>query len=117
MICFLCSYVQRDNVTLKSAKDYIEASKKHIQEIIEDFKAQVTLKSVIPRGSTAIIGSKGYKIQQRKKSSRSYGVILCRLSSQTERKTQCPVQSQPSRRMEMTPRVDQRSQTWLSSVL
>ncbi|XP_023688287.1 vigilin [Paramormyrops kingsleyae] len=54
-----------DRVTLKGAKDCVEAAKRRIQEIIEDLEAQVTVECAIPqRYHRAIMGPKGSRIQQ-----------------------------------------------------
>lgn len=51
-------------VTLKGAKDCVEAAKKRIQEIIEDLESQVTVEVAIPqRYHRAIMGPKGCRIQ------------------------------------------------------
>ncbi|XP_060922029.1 vigilin [Limanda limanda] len=51
-------------VTLKGAKDCVEAAKKRIQEIIEDLESQVSLEVAIPqRYHRAIMGPKGCRIQ------------------------------------------------------
>ncbi|XP_031707463.1 vigilin [Anarrhichthys ocellatus] len=51
-------------VTLKGAKDCVEAAKKRIQEIIEDLESQVSVEVAIPqRYHRAIMGPKGCRIQ------------------------------------------------------
>ncbi|XP_032367204.1 vigilin [Etheostoma spectabile] len=51
-------------VTLKGAKDCVEAAKKRIQEIIEDLESQVNVEVIIPqRFHRAIMGPKGCRIQ------------------------------------------------------
>uniref|UniRef100_A0A3B4YBA6 Vigilin n=1 Tax=Seriola lalandi dorsalis TaxID=1841481 RepID=A0A3B4YBA6_SERLL len=51
-------------VTLKGAKDCVEAAKKRIQEIIEDLESQVSVEVAIPqRCHRAIMGPKGCRIQ------------------------------------------------------
>ncbi|CAI5668925.1 vigilin [Oreochromis niloticus] len=51
-------------VTLKGAKDCVEAAKKRIQEIIEDLESQVTVEVAIPqRYHRAVMGPKGCRIQ------------------------------------------------------
>ncbi|XP_044196838.1 vigilin [Thunnus albacares] len=51
-------------VTLKGAKDCVEAAKKRIQEIIEDLESQVSVEVAIPqRHHRAIMGPKGCRIQ------------------------------------------------------
>uniref|UniRef100_A0A8C6XVP3 Vigilin n=1 Tax=Naja naja TaxID=35670 RepID=A0A8C6XVP3_NAJNA len=57
--------VQSDRVTLKGAKDCVEAAKKRILEIIGDLEAQVVLECIIPqRYHRVVMGAKGYKVQQ-----------------------------------------------------
>ncbi|KAL2079597.1 hypothetical protein ACEWY4_025341 [Coilia grayii] len=54
-----------DRITLKGAKDCVEAAKRRIQEIIEDLEAQVTVEVAIPqRHHRAVMGPKGCRIQQ-----------------------------------------------------
>uniref|UniRef100_A0A3Q3GVM4 Vigilin n=1 Tax=Labrus bergylta TaxID=56723 RepID=A0A3Q3GVM4_9LABR len=51
-------------VTLKGAKDCVDAAKKRIQEIIEDLESQVSMEVAIPqRFHRAIMGPKGFRIQ------------------------------------------------------
>ncbi|KAM6959618.1 vigilin [Tautogolabrus adspersus] len=51
-------------VTLKGAKDCVDAAKKRIQEIIEDLESQVSMEVAIPqRYHRAIMGPKGFRIQ------------------------------------------------------
>ncbi|KAM9717681.1 vigilin isoform 1-T2 [Menidia menidia] len=51
-------------VTLKGAKECVEAAKKRIQEIIEDLESQVSVEVAIPqRYHRAIMGPKGCRIQ------------------------------------------------------
>ncbi|KAM9424720.1 LOW QUALITY PROTEIN: vigilin [Pholidichthys leucotaenia] len=51
-------------VTLKGAKDCVEAAKKRIQEIIEDLESQVSMEVAIPqRYHRAVMGPKGCRIQ------------------------------------------------------
>ncbi|XP_006875270.1 PREDICTED: vigilin isoform X2 [Chrysochloris asiatica] len=65
MVSFPRSGTQSDKVTLKGAKDCVEAAKKRIQEIIEDLEAQVTLECAIPqRFHRSVMGPKGTRIQQ-----------------------------------------------------
>ncbi|XP_056156348.1 vigilin [Lampris incognitus] len=55
---------QSQRVTLKGAKDCVEAAKRRIQEIIEDLESQVTLEVAIPqRYHRAVMGPKGCRIQ------------------------------------------------------
>ncbi|XP_062305894.1 vigilin [Osmerus eperlanus] len=54
-----------ERVTLKGAKDCVEAAKRRIQEIIEDLEAQVSVDVAVPqRYHRAIMGPKGCRIQQ-----------------------------------------------------
>ncbi|XP_069025979.1 vigilin [Embiotoca jacksoni] len=56
--------VNSQRVTLKGAKDCVEAAKKRIQEIIEDLESQVSMEVAIPqRYHRAIMGPKGCRIQ------------------------------------------------------
>uniref|UniRef100_A0A452FNH9 Vigilin n=1 Tax=Capra hircus TaxID=9925 RepID=A0A452FNH9_CAPHI len=65
MVSFPRSGTQSDKVTLKGAKDCVEAAKKRIQEIIEDLEAQVTMECTIPQKfHRSVMGPKGSKIQQ-----------------------------------------------------
>ncbi|XP_056420711.1 vigilin [Hyla sarda] len=64
-VSFPRSGVQSDRVTLKGAKECVEAAKKRIQDIIEDLEAQVTMECMIPqRFHRSIMGPKGTRIQQ-----------------------------------------------------
>uniref|UniRef100_H0V7G7 Vigilin n=1 Tax=Cavia porcellus TaxID=10141 RepID=H0V7G7_CAVPO len=65
MVSFPRSGTQSDKVTLKGAKDCVEAAKKRIQEIIEDLEAQVTMECAIPQKfHRSVMGPKGSRIQQ-----------------------------------------------------
>ncbi|MCJ8729661.1 hypothetical protein PDJAM_G00109000 [Pangasius djambal] len=65
MVSFPRTGSQSDKVTLKGAKDCVEAAKKRMQEIIEDLDAQVTMECVIPQKyHRSIMGPKGARIQQ-----------------------------------------------------
>uniref|UniRef100_A0A8D1MKE3 Vigilin n=2 Tax=Sus scrofa TaxID=9823 RepID=A0A8D1MKE3_PIG len=65
MVSFPRSGTQSDRVTLKGAKDCVEAAKKRIQEIIEDLEAQVTIECAIPQKfHRSVMGPKGSRIQQ-----------------------------------------------------
>ncbi|KAK7806089.1 hypothetical protein U0070_000016 [Myodes glareolus] len=65
MVSFPRSGTQSDKVTLKGAKDCVEAAKKRIQEIIEDLEAQVTVECAIPQKfHRSVMGPKGSRIQQ-----------------------------------------------------
>ncbi|KAM8882459.1 vigilin [Synchiropus picturatus] len=56
--------VNSQRVTLKGAKDCVEAAKKRIQEIIEDLESQVSVEVAIPqRYHRAVMGPKGCRIQ------------------------------------------------------
>lgn len=64
MISFPRPGVDSDRVTLKGAKDCIEAAKQRIQEIVADLEAQVTIEVVIPqRLHRTIMGARGAKVQ------------------------------------------------------
>ncbi|XP_055915832.1 vigilin isoform X1 [Eupeodes corollae] len=64
MISFPRPGVDSDRVTLKGAKDCIEAAKQRIQEIVADLEAQVTIEVVIPqRLHRTIMGARGVKVQ------------------------------------------------------
>uniref|UniRef100_A0A6I8P600 Vigilin n=1 Tax=Ornithorhynchus anatinus TaxID=9258 RepID=A0A6I8P600_ORNAN len=74
MVSFPRSGTQSDKVTLKGAKDCVEAAKKRIQEIIEDLEAQVTMECTIPQKfHRSIMGPKGSRIQQ---ITRDFGVQI-----------------------------------------
>ncbi|XP_076014917.1 high density lipoprotein binding protein a [Genypterus blacodes] len=65
MVSFPRTGSQSDKVTLKGAKDCVEAAKKRMQEIVEDLDAQVTIECVIPQKfHRSIMGPKGSRIQQ-----------------------------------------------------
>nr|BAE20148.1 high density lipoprotein-binding protein vigilin [Anguilla japonica] len=65
MVSFPRSASQSDKVTLKGAKECVEAAKKRMQDIIEDLDAQVTMECVIPQKfHRSIMGPKGSRIQQ-----------------------------------------------------
>ncbi|XP_069344150.1 vigilin isoform X2 [Eulemur rufifrons] len=65
MVSFPRSGTQSDKVTLKGAKDCVEAAKKRIQEIIEDLEAQVVIECAIPQKfHRSVMGPKGSRIQQ-----------------------------------------------------
>uniref|UniRef100_A0A1A9WWJ8 K Homology domain-containing protein n=1 Tax=Glossina brevipalpis TaxID=37001 RepID=A0A1A9WWJ8_9MUSC len=65
MISFPRPGVDSDKVTLKGAKDCIEAAKQRIVEIVADLEAYVTIEVVIPqRLHRIIMGTRGFKVQQ-----------------------------------------------------
>lgn len=65
MISFPRPGVDSDKVTLKGAKDCIEAAKVRIAEIVADLDSQVTIEVVIPqRLHRTIMGARGFKVQQ-----------------------------------------------------
>ncbi|KAH0623971.1 hypothetical protein JD844_007202 [Phrynosoma platyrhinos] len=65
MVSFPRPGTQSDKVTLKGAKDCVEAAKKRILEIIDDLEAQVTIECTIPQKyHRSIMGPKGSRIQQ-----------------------------------------------------
>ncbi|XP_073530647.1 vigilin [Phyllobates terribilis] len=73
-VSFPRSGVQSDRVTLKGAKECVEAAKKRILDIIEDLEAQVTIECMIPqRFHRSIMGPKGSRIQQ---ITREHGVLI-----------------------------------------
>lgn len=64
MISFPRAGVDSDRVTLKGAKDCIEAAKQRIQEIVADLEAQITIECIIPQQHhRTIMGSRGVKVQ------------------------------------------------------
>uniref|UniRef100_A0A6Q2WRB8 Vigilin n=1 Tax=Esox lucius TaxID=8010 RepID=A0A6Q2WRB8_ESOLU len=64
MVSFPRTGTNSDKVTLKGAKDCVEAAKKRMLEIIEDLDAQVTMECVIPQKfHRSIMGPKGSRIQ------------------------------------------------------
>ncbi|XP_075883863.1 high density lipoprotein binding protein a isoform X2 [Nelusetta ayraudi] len=65
MVSFPRTGAQSEKVTLKGAKECVEAAKKRMQEIVEDLDAQVTMECVIPQKfHRSIMGPKGSRIQQ-----------------------------------------------------
>nr|XP_057928787.1 high density lipoprotein binding protein a isoform X1 [Doryrhamphus excisus]XP_057928788.1 high density lipoprotein binding protein a isoform X1 [Doryrhamphus excisus]XP_057928789.1 high density lipoprotein binding protein a isoform X1 [Doryrhamphus excisus] len=65
MVSFPRTGTQSDKVTLKGAKECVEAAKKRMQEIVEDLDAQVTIECTIPQKfHRSIMGPKGSQIQQ-----------------------------------------------------
>ncbi|XP_017280693.1 high density lipoprotein binding protein a isoform X2 [Kryptolebias marmoratus] len=65
MVSFPRTGSQSEKVTLKGAKECVEAAKKRMQEIIEDLDAQVTMECVIlQKFHRSIMGPKGSRIQQ-----------------------------------------------------
>ncbi|CAG5861772.1 high density lipoprotein binding protein a isoform 1-T1 [Menidia menidia] len=65
MVSFPRTGLQSEKVTLKGAKECVEAAKKRMMEIIEDLEAQVTMECVIPQKfHRSIMGPKGSRIQQ-----------------------------------------------------
>uniref|UniRef100_A0A3P9LYI4 Vigilin n=1 Tax=Oryzias latipes TaxID=8090 RepID=A0A3P9LYI4_ORYLA len=65
MVSFPRTASQSDKVSLKGAKECVEAAKKRMQEMIEDLDAQVTMECVIPQKfHRSIMGPKGSRIQQ-----------------------------------------------------
>jgi len=64
MVSFPRTGANSDKVTLKGAKDCVEAAKKRMLEIIEDLDAQVTIECVIAQKfHRSIMGPKGSRIQ------------------------------------------------------
>ncbi|RVE73798.1 hypothetical protein OJAV_G00034760 [Oryzias javanicus] len=65
MVSFPRTGSQSDKVSLKGAKECVEAAKKRMLEMIEDLDAQVTMECVIPQKfHRSIMGPKGSRIQQ-----------------------------------------------------
>ncbi|XP_008305571.1 high density lipoprotein binding protein a [Cynoglossus semilaevis] len=65
MVSFPRTGSQSDKVTLKGAKECVEAAKKRMQEIVSDLDAQVTMECVITQKfHRSIMGPKGSRIQQ-----------------------------------------------------
>ncbi|XP_062306966.1 high density lipoprotein binding protein a isoform X1 [Osmerus eperlanus] len=65
MVSFPRTGAQSDKVTLKGAKDCVEAAKKRMLEMVEDLDAQVTMECVIAQKfHRSIMGPKGSRIQQ-----------------------------------------------------
>ncbi|KAK2490649.1 hypothetical protein MC885_010910 [Smutsia gigantea] len=65
MVSFPRAGSQSATVTLKGARDCVEAAKKRIQEIIGDLEAQVTMECAIPQKfHRSVMGPKGSRIQQ-----------------------------------------------------
>uniref|UniRef100_A0A8P4G1W1 Vigilin n=1 Tax=Dicentrarchus labrax TaxID=13489 RepID=A0A8P4G1W1_DICLA len=65
MVSFPRTGSQSEKVTLKGAKECVEAAKKRMQEIVEDLEAQVTIECVISQKfHRSIMGPKGSRIQQ-----------------------------------------------------
>lgn len=74
MVSFPRSGAQSDKVTLKGAKECVEAAKHRIREIIDDLESQVTIECLIPqRYHRSIMGPKGSRIQQ---ITRDHGVMI-----------------------------------------
>ncbi|XP_039479948.1 vigilin [Drosophila santomea] len=65
MISFPRVGTNSDIVTIKGAKDCIEAARQRIEEIVADLEAQTTIEVVIPqRLHRTIMGARGFKVQQ-----------------------------------------------------
>ncbi|KAL6108461.1 hdlbp [Pungitius sinensis] len=65
MVSFPRTGTQSESVTLKGAKDCVEAAKKRMLEIVDDLDAQVTVECVIAQKfHRSIMGPKGSRIQQ-----------------------------------------------------
>ncbi|KAM8874134.1 high density lipoprotein binding protein a isoform 1-T6 [Spinachia spinachia] len=65
MVSFPRTGTQSESVTLKGAKDCVEAAKKRMLEIVDDLDAQVTVECVITQKfHRSIMGPKGLRIQQ-----------------------------------------------------
>jgi len=64
-VSFPRSGTQSDKVTLKGAKECVEAAKKRIIEIVGELESQVTIECVIPQKyHRTVMGAKGSKVQQ-----------------------------------------------------
>ncbi|KAM7388711.1 hypothetical protein PAMP_024868 [Pampus punctatissimus] len=65
MVSFPRTGTASEKVTLKGAKECVEAAKKRMQEIVDDLDAQVTIECVISQKfHRSIMGPKGSRIQQ-----------------------------------------------------
>ncbi|XP_017078252.1 vigilin [Drosophila eugracilis] len=65
MISFPRAGTNSDKVTIKGAKDCIEAARQRIEEIVAELEAQTTIEVVIPqRQHRNIMGARGFKVQQ-----------------------------------------------------
>ncbi|ALC42406.1 Dp1 [Drosophila busckii] len=65
MISFPRAGMNSDKVTIKGAKECIEAAKQRIEETVADLEAQTTIEVVIPqRQHRTIMGARGFKVQQ-----------------------------------------------------
>ncbi|XP_068144217.1 LOW QUALITY PROTEIN: vigilin [Drosophila tropicalis] len=65
MISFPRPGSNSDKVTIKGAKDCIEAAKQRIEETVADLEAQTTIEVIIPqRQHRTIMGARGFKVQQ-----------------------------------------------------
>ncbi|EDW01860.1 GH21672 [Drosophila grimshawi] len=65
IISFPRSGTNSATVTIKGAKECIEAAKQRIEETVEDLEAQTTIEVVIPqRQHRTIMGARGFKVQQ-----------------------------------------------------
>ncbi|XP_023174967.2 vigilin isoform X2 [Drosophila hydei] len=65
MISFPRPGTNSDKVTIKGAKECIEAAKQRIEETVADLEAQTTIEVVIPqRQHRTIMGARGFKVQQ-----------------------------------------------------
>ncbi|KAH8237222.1 hypothetical protein KR038_007294, partial [Drosophila bunnanda] len=65
MISFPRAGTNSDKVTIKGAKDCIEAARQRIEEIVAELEAQTTIEVVIPqRHHRAVMGARGCKVQE-----------------------------------------------------
>ncbi|GBN12360.1 Vigilin [Araneus ventricosus] len=61
---FLRKGSNRSKVVLKGAKNFLEGTKQHLQEIVEDLEAVVTFECVIPQEyHRTVLGTRGSKVQ------------------------------------------------------
>ncbi|XP_028650653.1 high density lipoprotein binding protein a isoform X2 [Erpetoichthys calabaricus] len=102
MVSFPRTGSQSDKVTLKGAKDCVEAAKKRMLEIIEDLDAQVTIECVIPQKfHRSIMGPKGSRIQQ---ITRDHNVQI-KFPDREDQAATSPVESTPQENGEATDEV------------
>jgi len=63
-VSFPRSGLQKDVVTLKGAKDFVEGAKQRLAEIVSELEQMVTIECVIPqKDHRTVMGSKGCKVQ------------------------------------------------------
>ncbi|XP_030763823.1 vigilin [Sitophilus oryzae] len=65
LISFPRSGIDSDKVTLKGARECIEAAKQRINEIISDLESMVTIECIIPqKHHRTVMGTKGFRVQK-----------------------------------------------------